>query len=245
MVVSTERLDRYWAHELGCSISSLYNGGVSTCAPAHREAPRWMGWLIPLECITLDRSAPGTGVISVTPTVASDLIKYLYGATTNILPPHGDALTPFIRAHFPHCYPKNHRILQCDYASFTPAPEIFPISLLAEDDIHASWYRLHFDGPIFVARNDKGNIASWAAIKCKSDEIWEMAVVTETRYRGMGLARSVVSRATLAALDAGKVPLYLHDIANTASSRVCLSLGYQHYGYELTCESGRILPVRY
>jgi hypothetical protein len=244
MVAIIDRLDRYWAWELGCSPDALHAGGVTVAAPPHREGPRWMGWLVPLECVVLDCAPSGTGVVSVTPTVTADLAQYLESPQLNILPPHGDALTPFIRAHFPHSYPKVHRILQCDHTSFAPAPEVLPISMLDDSDIHASWYRLHFDGPIFVARDERGSIASWAAIKCKSEEVWEMAVVTELRYRGRGLARSVVSRATIAALDAGKVPLYLHDLSNHASAHVCGALGYQPYGYELTCESGRVMPNR-
>jgi predicted GNAT family acetyltransferase len=116
--------------------------------------------------------------------------------------------------------------------------------MLGNDDIHADWYRMHFDGPVFVARNERGSIAAWAAIKCKSPDIWEMAVATEPQYRGLGLARSVITHATRAAFDAGKQPLYLHDVSNIASAHVCAANGYQPYGYELTCESGRIMPAR-
>lgn len=244
MVAVTDRLDCYWAEELGCAPEALYDGGLTLCAPAHREGPRWMGWLIPLECIVLDRARPGAGVISVTPTVAGELSRYLATPGLDVLPPRGEALAPFARAHFPHAFTRVHRILRCDHAGFTPAPEVFPVSLLPDDDLHASWYRLHFDGPIFVARDPHGSIASWAAIKCKAPDVWEMAVVTEARYRGRGLARSVVGCATRAALDAGKVPLYLHDVANRASALVCGALGYRPYGYELTCEGDRALPAQ-
>ncbi|OPZ87944.1 MAG: GNAT acetyltransferase [bacterium ADurb.Bin429] len=91
-----------------------------------------------------------------------------------------------------------------------------------------------------MARNEWGHIVSWAALKCKSDDVWELAVVTDAPYRGRGLARSVVSHATRAALDAGKLPTYLYEVSNTASARVARALGYQFYGYELTCEYGRV-----
>lgn len=242
MIAAADRLDRYWAEELGCTPDALYQEDVTVCAPEHRAWPRWMGWLVPLECIVVDHAPPGAGVISITPPLLDDLAAYLRRCQTACLPPAGTALSLFLRAHFPQGYPKIHRVLRCEPATFTPAPEILPISLLEPDDIHASWYRLHFDGPVYVARNEKDTIVSWAAIKCKSPDIWEMAVVTETKYRNLGLARSVVSRATIATLDAGKVPMYLHDLSNTASSRVCQSLGYQPYGYELTCECGRVTP---
>ncbi|HEX2948855.1 MAG TPA: GNAT family N-acetyltransferase [Armatimonadota bacterium] len=244
MVTTTDRLDRYWADELGCSADALYNSGITTCAPAHRDQPRWMGWLIPFDCIVLDRAEPGTGVISVTPSLANGLERFLQSCDEEILPPTGKALSRFIHTNVPQGYPKVHRILRCSSTTFTPAPDVFPISLLDENDIHASWYRLHFDGPIYVARDQRNSIVSWAAIKCKSDDIWEMAVVTEPHYRGMGLARSVVSHATAAALDEGKVAMYLHEITNIASSKVSQSLGYTHYGHEVTCESGRVMPHR-
>ena len=246
MVMTTDALDRYWAHELGCSPGALYDGGIAICAPIHRADPRWMGWLVPLECVTLDGAAPGTGIISVSPTLANPIASVFdpNAAAAEYLPPESRSMFRFVRSHLsPHC-PKIHRILHCQAEGFIPAPEVFPIDDLSASDLHADWFRLHFDGPIFVARDERGSIASWAAIKCKSDNVWEMAVMTEAHQRCRGLARSVVSRATQAAFDAGKTALYLHEITNHASSKVCRSLGYQPYGHEFTCETGRILPSR-
>jgi len=226
--------------------SALYSGKLVVIAPPHRDGPRWMGWLVPLECIVVNGADPGSGVVSIAPNLAAGLTRYLTPPVTarDVLPPGGYVLQRFARASLPGGMPRIHNILYCADTSFTPAPDIFPVDLLSEDDIHADWYRLHFDGPVFVARNERRSIVSWAAIKCKSVDIWEMAVATETAYRGLGLARSVVSHATRAALDAGKQPLYLHEISNQASARVCQALGYQCYGYELTCETGRIMPKR-
>ncbi|MHB9132769.1 MAG: GNAT family N-acetyltransferase [Armatimonadota bacterium] len=246
MIAATDRLDRYWAEELGCSPEALYADGVTLCAPSHRDEPRWMGWLVPFECVALASAESGAGVVSITPSLMNSLQAYLQNCpqTGHCLPPNGRALMDFLRTHLPNSYPKIHRILRCSERTFKPYREVWPVSELHPEDIHASWYRLHFDGPIFVTRNERGSIAAWAAIKVKSDDVWEMAVVTEAPYRGRGLAKSVVSRATEAALEAGKVPLYLHEITNYASSRVCTALGYQYYGDELVCEDGRILPSR-
>ncbi len=244
MTAVIERLDRYWADELGCLPEDLYGGGISVHAPPHREGPRWMGWLVPLECIAVSSAPPGVGVISITPYLAGSLRHYVQSVArrTECLPPSGKGLTPFVREHLPNSYPKIHCILYCTSDSFQPSPSVFPIESLDPDDLHAEWYRYHFDGPVFLARSPGGTIASWAAIKCKSGDIWEMAVATEQPYRGRGLARSVVSCATQAALDAGKLPIYLHDVVNLSSARVCGALGYQLYGHELTCESGRVPP---
>lgn len=242
MIAACERVDRFWADELGCMSAALYSEQITVCAPPHRAVPRWMGWMAPLECIVVD-GAPA-GVISVTADLESPLRALLASSVPAkaVLPPDGRALVPFARDHLPNGYPKVHRILHCPPDSFRPAPDVLPVEALDEDDIHAGWYRYHFDGPVFVARDRSDNIAAWAALKLKSADVWEMAVATEPQFRGQGLAKSLVSHATRAALDAGKVALYLHDITNHASAHVCGALGYQGYGYELVCETGRIPP---
>jgi hypothetical protein len=239
-----ERLDGYWAAELGCAPVALRTGGLAVCAPAHRDGPRWMGWLVPLEVITAVDAPQGTGVISTTSSLQTQLQCFLtrQGPRADLLPPEWWGFWPFIRAALPEISPRVHCVLAGDRGTFTPAPDVFPVTPLREDDANAAWFHFHFDGPVFAARDHQGVIAAWAAIKCKSDDVWEMAVVTEARYRGRGLARSVVSHATRAALDANKVALYLHEVRNDASAHVAHALGYHIYGHELTCEAGRIPP---
>ncbi len=223
---------------------ALYCGGITICAPPHREGARWMGWLVPLECIVAAQAMPGTGVVSITPQLADAMFNYISpnSPAVSYLPPQGKGLLQFAQQHLPAGSPKLHIVLSNDMAHFTPAPAILPITELSPGEQHAEWFRLHFDGPVFVARNEQQAIVSWAAIKCKSREVWEMAVATEPPYRNRGLARSVVSHATAVALQAGKIPLYLHETSNQASARVAATLGFQFYGYELTCEYGRVAP---
>jgi hypothetical protein len=203
-----------------------------------------MGWLVPLEVLAVDGAAPGTGVISTTPTLHATLRRFLNneGPRPDLLPPEWWGMWPFIRTALPEIAPRVHSVLACDAESFFPAPDLFPVTGLREDDPHVGWFNLHFDGPVFTARDPQGMTASWAAIKCKSCDVWEMAVVTEEKYRGRGLARSVVSHATRAAFAAGKVAMYLHEISNLSSAHVAQAVGYHAYGHELTCEAGRILP---
>jgi RimJ/RimL family protein N-acetyltransferase len=244
MIAATDRMDRFWAGELGCLPEALDHSGVTLCAPALRAGPRWMGWIIPFTCLALDRVTPGAGIISITPTYYHDLKRALGDGALHLLSSDSSGLRPFARVHFPQGTTRVDRVLQCAVDDFRPAPTIFPIQQLPENDPQMGWFRMHFDGPIFVARDDYGSIAAWAAIKCKSDDVWEMAVVTEARYRNRGLARSVVGQATTLTFDAGKTPLYLHDITNSASAKVCASLGYQHYGHYFSCECGRVTPRR-
>jgi hypothetical protein len=225
-------------------MEDFYQGGVTLCAPPHRDSPRWMGWMVPLTCVRVEQALPGAGVVSVTPAHLSALSTLLRDDGAAVLPPHCAGISSFGRQHFPQGSIRVDRILRCDATTFTPAPEVLPISQLAVTDTEFHWYRLHFDGPVFVARDAQGRIISWAAIKCKSDDLWEMAVVTNAGYRNRGLARSVVSRATQASLDADRAPMYLHDLANTASAKVCHALGYQPYGYEVSCECGRVKTAK-
>jgi len=244
MLATTTCLDRYWADELGCHPDDLLRDRVTVVAPAHRATPRWMGWQVPLDCIVRVGSTADSGVISVIPPLGEHLCNFLDPQRPGrcYLPPRGQELTPFINRHLPYSAPKYHCILHCDTLNFCPHRPTYPVEELHADDIHYSWYRHHFDGQIFVARDERGRIISWSAIKLKSAQVWEMAVVTEEPYRGMGLAKSVVSAATRATLAAGKTPIYLHDITNTASARVCRALGYQLYGHQLICENGRVDP---
>ncbi len=131
--------------------------------------------------------------------------------------------------------------LYCEPERFDPVdgPEI---ERLACDDPQAEGLREHFDGPIFVTRASGGKIASWAAIKLKSDDVWEIAVTTEAEYRGRGLAKVVVSAATQHILDSGRVPMYVHDHSNQPSAKVARALGYEEFGVEAYCSVSTTNP---
>jgi predicted GNAT family acetyltransferase len=70
---------------------------------------------------------------------------------------------------------------------------------------------------------------SWAALKLKSDEVWEIAVATEADYRRRGYARDVVAAATRFTLDHGRLPIYVHDRDNATSAFVARATGFQLY----------------
>jgi predicted GNAT family acetyltransferase len=89
--------------------------------------------------------------------------------------------------------------------------------------------RTRFDGAIFGIRGPRGRLLSWAALKLKSDRVWEIAVATEADYRGRGYARDVVSAATRYALEQGRTPIYIHDRDNGSSAFVARATGFQLY----------------
>ncbi len=78
-------------------------------------------------------------------------------------------------------------------------------------------------------RGPRGTLISWAALKRKSRDVWEVAVSTEADYRGRGYGREVVSAATRHTLDQGRLCAYVHDYENSTSAFVARSLGYQIY----------------
>src|SRR5207248_6537075 len=82
-----------------------------------------------------------------------------------------------------------------DAATFAPSPTMDRAEFIAEDDPAALHLRMRFDGAIFGVRGPHGRLVSWAALKVKSDAVWEIAVATEADYRGRGFARDVVSAA--------------------------------------------------
>jgi predicted GNAT family acetyltransferase len=72
-------------------------------------------------------------------------------------------------------------------------------------------------------------LISWAALKLKSEHVWEIAVATEADYRGRGYARDVVSAASRFTLEHGRLPIYIHDRDNGTSAFVARAAGYQLY----------------
>src|ERR687886_166841 len=116
-----------------------------------------------------------------------------------------------------------------DAATFTPSNTIERAEHLAADDPSALHLRTRFDGAIFGVRGPRGRLISWAALKLKSDRIWEIAVATEADYRGRGYARDVVSAGARFTPDHGRLPTYIHDRDNSTSAFVARAVGFQLY----------------
>lgn len=87
-----------------------------------------------------------------------------------------------------------------------------------------------FNGDVLVALDDDEYVAG-VGIKRHDQAGWELAVVTEPRARGHGLARRLVAQAARATLAAGAIPTYLHDIGNAASARAATAAGFPDRGW--------------
>lgn len=121
-------------------------------------------------------------------------------------------------------------------ASFCPfhGPESASVERLDEHTIAHILLLSRYSGGVYVLRDTDKQIISRAGIRHESARIWEIGVRTEIEaMRGRGLAKTVVTAATEAILEAGRVPLYVHSATNVISERVALALGYQHYADQL------------
>lgn len=227
-----ERVDRFHAAELGCNPSLLVAPGVYVIPSERRTRPGWGGYTIPM----LGLATPSGGVVSVRP----DLLERTRGQLSllNTGRPIGVAefarLQQVSRAAIPYAYSLSGFVLYTDAEHFVPRESrARPIE---RNDVRGADLRRRFDGEIFAIWGMRGEIAAWSAIKLKSDDVWEIAVVTEAAYRGQGLAQETVSAATAHILEQGRVALYVHDRNNHASAKVCRSLGYVEYAEEYFSE---------
>jgi GNAT superfamily N-acetyltransferase len=101
----------------------------------------------------------------------------------------------------------------------------------AEDPRVPGWLR-PFGGEVLVVF-EEGRYVAGLGIK-RHDELGrEVAVATEEQWRGRGLARALVARASARILRAGGVPIYLHGRANTASARVADAAGFPDLGWSI------------
>ena len=227
-----DRLDHFHAVELDCEVGLLGEPGVHLVSTARRTRPTWGGYTIPVMAL----STPSGGVVSIRPDLADSARRELSDASHDrpLGEPHFERLRRLARRAVPYVYSLSGYTLYCDRQNFRPAGDL--AERLAPDDRRGYDLRRRFDGDIFVVSGARGEIASWAAIKLKSREVWEIAVVTEAAYRGRGYAKQVVSAATRHIIDQGRLALYVHDRTNHASAKVCRALGYVEYAEEFFCE---------
>lgn len=117
------------------------------------------------------------------------------------------------------------------YSTAPAPPPATPIGewVPAEDPDVPAWLR-PFGGKVLVVRED-GKYVAGLGVKRHDDIGLEVAVATEEAWRGRGLARALVSRASAAILRGGGVPIYLHGRGNTASARVAEASGFPDRGW--------------
>ncbi len=100
-----------------------------------------------------------------------------------------------------------------------------------DDQQVPTWLR-PFGGNVLVALVD-GAYAAGVGVKRHDRFGQELAVGTDERFRGQGVARRLVAQAARRVVDNGMVPTYLHDPRNTASAKVADAAGFPDLGWQV------------
>ena len=125
------------------------------------------------------------------------------------------------------------------WAQDVPGPEALPDAgswlpaALADDgDPRVPPWLRPFGGDVLVALDDDGRYLAGVGLKRHDDTGREIAVVTDERARGRGLARRLVAQAARAVLAEGRAVTYLHAPDNEASARVARACGFPDTGWQ-------------
>jgi GNAT superfamily N-acetyltransferase len=98
------------------------------------------------------------------------------------------------------------------------------------DSVVPTWLR-GFNGEVLVAFDDAGLPVSGVGIKKHTPFGQELAVATNPRARGRGLAAALVAQAARRVLDEGSIPIYLHLLENGASAKTAEASGFNDRGW--------------
>jgi GNAT superfamily N-acetyltransferase len=126
------------------------------------------------------------------------------------------------------------------WAQDVPSADVLPdagVWLPAEladagDERVPPWLR-PFGGDVLVALDEDGRYLAGVGLKRHHDTGREIAVVTDERARGRGLARRLVAQAARAVLADGRAVTYLHAPDNEASARVARASGFPDTGWQV------------
>jgi RimJ/RimL family protein N-acetyltransferase len=220
-------LDTYAEAVLACPPAVARKGGVNLLSAPSRGLPAWHGFTMPIVALSFAQGA----VVAARPDLLEPLRREL-GSDAHQSYLDGSSFRRLWRA-VQRCTPNAFTLAgdfrAADRSTFSPSATAARAEHLAEEDAAALHLRTRFDGAIFGVRGPHGRLLSWAALKNKSDRVWEIAVATEADYRGRGYARDVVSAATAFTLDQGRLPIYIHDRDNGTSAFVARAVGFQLY----------------
>lgn len=108
-----------------------------------------------------------------------------------------------------------------------------PADLARTGDPRVPPWLLPFGGDVLVALDEDGAHLAGVGLKRHHDSSREIAVVTDERARGRGLARRLVAQAARTVLAEGRAVFYLHAPDNEASARVARSAGFPDTGWQV------------
>ena len=221
------RLDAYAETVLGCPPRLARAGGVHLLGVPGRGLPAWHGYSMPIVAIAVSAGA----VIACRPDLVEPLRSQL-GSDLRLQQLDSPALRRLeraVRTLLPHAFSLGGDFRALEASTFVPPASVQRAEHVAVDDPAALHLRTRFDGAIFGVRGPRGRLVSYAALKLKSADVWELAVATEADYRGRGFARDVVAAASHYTLEQGRLPIYIHARDNSTSGFVARAVGYQRY----------------
>jgi len=211
-----DRLDRHLRSWLGAWPPT---GGVTVVASDKRSAAGWDGEVRPLAGI----STPDGTVISVPP----DRLEAAGGG--------GGGLEEVLD-RLPEALGRpGGQIGRGVFRFAVDAPDFGTVGewVPAVDQRVPAWLRPFGGEVLIVFDDDDGGYCAGLGIKRHDERGQEVAVATEEGWRGRGLARALVARASARILRSGGVPIYLHGRANEASARVADAAGFPDLGWSI------------
>jgi GNAT superfamily N-acetyltransferase len=126
------------------------------------------------------------------------------------------------------------------WAQDVPGPDVLPDAgvwlpavLADEGDPRVPPWLRPFGGEVLVALDDDGRYLAGVGLKAHDDTGREIAVTTDERARGRGLARRLVAQAARRVLAEGRAVIYLHAPDIEASARVARASGFPDTGWRI------------
>ena len=224
-------LRAHWRAWLGATDDELavlgadHEGGprVLVVGSAGRTRPGWDG---ELHAVTGIVGPSGAAIVSVPPEHVTWARSYVAeGSGLNAL-----------RAALPERLDLPGHVVYrgvCRWSDVPPSADRLPDAgewLAVEDPRVPEWLR-PFGGDVLVALDDDDRYLAGVGLKRHDRHGHEIAVGTDERARGRGLARRLVAQASRSLHAQGIVATYLHDPANVASARVADAAGFPDRGW--------------
>lgn len=221
----SDRLDAHLRQFLGAWPPS--GGSVRVVGSERREQPGWDGAVRPVFGV----ATPDGAVVSV-PRAWVDAVAGIAGSLDGLA------------GALPAAVGRPDDVVTAAVFRWTGAPAETPDAgeWVPPDDPRVPEWLRPFNGDVLVAWDEDGRYAG--GVGRKQHDRWghELAVGTESRLRGKGIARRLVAQAARRVLSEGAVPTYLHDPANIASAHVADASGLPDLGWRALTLHGEGLP---
>ena len=197
---------------------------VDVVSSPRRDEPAWDGRISPLVGV----GCPGHVVLSVSPQRA-EAVRRVVGPLDDLVVQHAvvDALGAVGSVLGRGVFRWSTAVTGADVL-----PDVGEW-VDADDPRIPRWLRPFNYGPVLVVWDAFGNYGAGVGIKRHDAVGHEIAVVTEERFRGRGLAKRLVAQAARRVLREGGLPTYLHGPDNAPSARIADAVGFADHGWSV------------